>query len=30
VHETYDLTDAASELVDDLRLAASDRPEALS
>jgi len=30
VHETYRLTDAASDLVDGLRLAASDRPEALS
>ena len=30
VHETYRLTDAASDLVGGLRLAASDRPEALS
>jgi len=30
VHETYRLTDAASDLVDDLRPAASERPEALS
>ena len=30
VHETYKLADAASGLVDDLRLAASDPPEALS
>ncbi|WP_144920107.1 thioredoxin domain-containing protein [Halorubrum salsamenti] len=30
VHDTYDLTEAASELVDDLRPAASERPEALS
>jgi len=30
VHDTYELTDAASELVDDVRRAASDPPEALS
>ena len=30
VHEIYRLTDAASDLVDDLRPAASERPEALS
>jgi len=30
VHETYELTDAASDLVDDLRPAASDPPEALA
>ncbi|WP_435093899.1 DUF393 domain-containing protein [Halorubrum sp. N11] len=30
VHETYRLTDDASDLVDDLRPAASERPEALS
>ncbi|WP_435073203.1 DUF393 domain-containing protein [Halorubrum sp. HHNYT27] len=30
VHEVYRLTDAASDLVDDLRPAASDPPEALS
>jgi hypothetical protein len=30
VHEVYRLTDAARDLVDDLRPAASERPEALS